>query len=348
MEANLERLELYRNNSFDGIIARSNCMKRLFDLIARVAKSQASVLIMGESGTGKELIAKILHNRSSRSKAPFIAINCSAIPHDLLESELFGHARGAFTGAHIRKKGLLHEADGGTVFLDEIGDLPLPLQAKLLRVLQEKRLRPVGDTQEIPVDFRIVSATNIHLQKAIKEKLFREDLYFRLSVVPLSVPPLRERLGDVALLADFFLDKYRDPTLKFPIGISPEAMDVLCRHPWNGNVRELENTIERAVVLSASEWIVPEDLSLLTSETEKQLYSPASCVENCTVSEQECHLRLCELSTMHPIPSLKQLENFYTQRVIDYSKGSKEKAADFLGVSSRTLRRWEQRLEENS
>lgn len=348
MESKLERLELYRNNSFDGIIARSNCMKRLFDLIARVAKSQASVLIMGESGTGKELIAKILHDRSSRSKAPFIAINCSAIPHDLLESELFGHARGAFTGAHIRKKGLLHEADGGTVFLDEIGDLPLPLQAKLLRVLQEKRLRPVGDTQEIPVDFRVVSATNIHLQKAIKEKLFREDLYFRLSVVPLSVPPLRERLGDIPLLADYFLDKYRDPTLKFPIGISPEAMDVLCRHPWSGNVRELENTIERAVVLSASEWIAPEDLSLLKPEAEKQLNLAASCIESCNTPEHECHLRLCELSTMHPIPSLKQLENFYTQRVIDYSKGSKEKAADVLGVSSRTLRRWEQRLEENS
>jgi transcriptional regulator with PAS, ATPase and Fis domain len=348
MDSALERTELYRHNSFDGIIARSNCMKRLFDLIARVAKSQASVLIMGESGTGKELIAKILHNRSSRAKGPFIAINCSAIPHDLLESELFGHARGAFTGAHTRKKGLLHEADGGTVFLDEIGDLPLPLQAKLLRVLQEKRLRPVGDTQEIPVDFRLISATNIHLQKAIKEKLFREDLYFRLSVVPLSVPPLRERLGDIPLLADYFLDKYRDATLQFPIGISPEAMDLLCRHPWSGNVRELENTIERAVVLSANEWIVPEDLSLLKSEAAPAPHKASSCIESCNISEHECHLRLCELSTMHPIPNLKQLENFYTQRVIDYSKGSKEKAADVLGVSSRTLRRWEQRLEENS
>ncbi len=328
-------------------------MKRLFDLIARVAKSQASVLIMGESGTGKELIAKILHNRSPRSNGPFVAINCSAIPHDLLESELFGHNRGAFTGAHNRKKGLLHEADGGTVFLDEIGDLPLPLQAKLLRVLQEKRLRPVGDTQEIAVDFRLISATNIHLQAAIKAKLFREDLYFRLGVIPLSVPPLRERVGDIPLLADYFLDKYRDSKSKFPTGIGPDAMDVLCRYNWSGNVRELENTIERAIVLSESEWICPEDLSLATplqavKEDPEQSPARSSCSTNCVPLEHECHLRLCELSTKQPIPSLKELENFYTQRVIDYSKGSKEKAADTLGISSRTLRRWEQRLEENS
>lgn len=252
--------EVKREFGFDSILTHDENMLQILRTAKKMAAYKSTVLISGDSGTGKELVAKAIHNASPRAGMPFVAINCGAIPETLLESELFGHTRGAFTDAHRAKKGLFAEADGGTLFLDEVGALPLLLQVKLLRVLQEEEIRRIGDTKPIKVDVRIVAATVRNLDDDVKEGRFRNDLYYRLNVLPIQLPPLQERRADIPLLADYFLDKYSKRAGKPVPDIEKKALETLMDYHWPGNIRELENTIERAVVLSEGEKITVEDL----------------------------------------------------------------------------------------
>ena len=265
------REQLKERYSFYNIVGRSNKMREVFEMIDKVSASDASVLIRGESGTGKELVANAIHYNSLRTKGPFIKINCAALPETLMESELFGHERGAFTGATQRRTGKFERAHGGTLFLDEIGTLNLSAQAKILRVLQEKELERVGGDDTIKVDVRIITATNKPLEKALEKGDFREDLYYRLNIFPIYLPPLRERKTDILLLADFFLEKYRGKYKKDVKRISTPAIDILMRYHWPGNVRELENCIERAMLLCNNHVIHSYNLppSLQTAESSK-------------------------------------------------------------------------------
>ncbi|MEO0292966.1 MAG: sigma-54 dependent transcriptional regulator [candidate division WOR-3 bacterium] len=255
--------------SFSGLIGKSKEMQEIFELIERIASSEATVLIQGESGTGKELVAKAIHFNSPRKEHRFVAINCSALPESLLESELFGYERGAFTGADKKKKGLFEIAHKGTIFLDEIVETSPAFQSKLLRVLEDKTFYPVGSTEERKADVRILAATNRVIEEAVEEGKFRKDLYYRLNVVKISMPPLRERKIDIPLLTKEFLRKYSEKNRKQIKGVSDEAMEVLMRYSWPGNVRELENAIERAVILCPGEIILPEHLPEKTSKSEE-------------------------------------------------------------------------------
>ncbi|HEX4227670.1 MAG TPA: sigma 54-interacting transcriptional regulator [Bryobacteraceae bacterium] len=250
-----------------GIVGNSPIVRRLLALVDRVAPRDTTVLVMGESGTGKELIARALHEKSARRERPFIAVNCAALSESLFESELFGHEKGAFTGAISLKRGRFELAQGGTIFLDEVGELAQPLQAKLLRVLQQREFERVGGTQAHPLDIRVIAATNRDLAEDVREGKFREDLYHRLNVVTLESPPLRDRKDDIPLLAQYFLQRSADRCKRQVHGLSPEAEEMILQYSWPGNVRELENAMERAVVLGVSEWVLPEDLpeSLLES-----------------------------------------------------------------------------------
>ena len=250
-EAGYLRRELRRLTGLDNIIGQSANMRSIFELIQTVAPQPSRVLITGESGTGKELVARAIHENSARAQAPFITINCGAFPETLLESELFGYMKGAFTGANENRQGLFQAAHGGTLFMDEIGNMSLTMQVKLYRVLQEGKVRPLGSTEETDVDVRVIAATNKDFEKEIAEGRFREDLYYRLSVIPLQLPPLRERREDIPLLARHFLERFRRSMEKPVEGVSPEAMRKLESYDWPGNVRELENTMERAVALEA-------------------------------------------------------------------------------------------------
>jgi len=250
------------------MVGESAPMREVYQLIAKVALSDSTILILGESGTGKELAARAIHQNSRRAGRPFVAINCAALTDTLLESEIFGHEKGAFTGAISQKKGKLEVADGGTVFLDEVGELASALQAKLLRVLQEREFERVGGTRPVRVDIRLIAATNRNLDEAIKDGGFRQDLYYRLNVISLTMPPLKERREDISLLASYFASKYSKKTQRHIIGISTEARMCLLNYEWPGNVRELENAIERAVVLGSTELILPEDLPEAVLETE--------------------------------------------------------------------------------
>lgn len=252
--------EVTKSYSLVDLLGKSDQMQALFRMINKVAPSNATVLISGESGTGKELVAKALHYLSNRKDKPFFSINCGAMPEQLLESELFGHQKGSFTGAHTDKKGLLEVADGGTFFLDEVGEAPQSVQVKLLRFLQEKEIKRIGGVKNIKVDVRIISATNQDLEEMIKAGQFREDLYYRLNIIPIYIPPLRERREDIPLLANRFVERFAAASSRKDISISNEAMAVLEKHRWRGNVRELENVIERAVVLATESVITPESL----------------------------------------------------------------------------------------
>ena len=252
---------------FNGMLGSSPQMQAVFEAIRKVASSQAPVLLLGESGTGKEMAARAIHRNSSRPTGPFVAINCGAIPEALLESELFGHEKGAFTGAHIQRLGKIESASGGTLFLDEIGDLPLPLQVKLLRFLQEQKIERLGGRKEIEVNVRVVAATNADLKRALAEGTFREDLYYRVAVVAVRIPPLRERPSDVLFLANYFLQRFATENAKGLLKFSPSANKALEQHGWQGNVRELENRVRRGVIMVEGETVRPPDLELGTSPT---------------------------------------------------------------------------------
>jgi len=257
--------QLMGGDSFEGMLGTSPQVRPIFETVRKVATSDAPVLILGESGTGKEMVAKAIHQRSNNKNGPFVAINCSAIPETLLESELFGHEKGAFTGAHVQRKGRIEMASGGTLFLDEIGEIPLPLQVKLLRFLQEQTIERVGGRASIQIDTRVVAATNADLKKSMVAGTFREDLFYRLAVVQMMLPPLRERDGDVRLLAQFFLSRFATQVNKPNLAFDQDAIRALNRHTWPGNVRELENCVRRAAIMAEGRRVTAADLELNAS-----------------------------------------------------------------------------------
>ncbi|HEX7926521.1 MAG TPA: sigma-54 dependent transcriptional regulator, partial [bacterium] len=242
------------------IVTADSAMQQLLGVAENVAKSKATVLVQSESGTGKELLARFIHDRSDRATGPFVAVNCAALPDTLLESELFGHRKGAFTGAIQDHKGRFEQADAGTILLDEISEMALPLQAKLLRVLQEHEVDRIGGKEPIQVDVRVIATTNRDLFQCVDKGTFREDLYYRLNVIPLHLPPLRERKGDIPLLADYFIRRHAEKNNRQPVGVAPDAMEVLCHYNWRGNIRELENVMERALLLSGGKEVLPQHL----------------------------------------------------------------------------------------
>jgi two-component system response regulator PilR (NtrC family) len=318
-------------DSFEGIIGRSPEMLKIYNLISRIAPTPASILIYGESGTGKELVAQAIHNLSRVKHQPFVPITCSAIPESLLESELFGHVKGAFTGAITNKIGLFELADGGSVFLDEIGELTPLIQTKLLRVLQERELKRVGDTATLKVNVRIIAATNKNLEEEIIAGRFREDLFYRLAVVPLRVPPLRERKGDVPLLVNHFLKKYADRMGKDVQEISSYAMQVLMDYDYPGNVRELENIIERGVALESSNIILPESLTLSAYKKSGKPVEKSSSAFISVESEEELYNRgLDEI--------MAAIEKEMIEHALARTDNSKMRAAELLKISFRSLR----------
>ena len=307
------RAEVERRFSFDNLIGRSEAMQAVFEKIRAVADTDATILLLGESGTGKELVARAIHHNSARRGGPFVPVNCAAIPETLLESELFGHEKGAFTGAVRKRAGLFAEAVGGTLFLDEVGDIPLPVQAKLLRALQDKTIRPVGGSQEIQLDVRLVSATHRDLLALVGEGRFRDDLYYRLAVIPIRLPSLRERPDDLLLLANHFLARASAGLGKRLEGFDEDATAWLLAHRWPGNVRELENVVERAVTLARGPRISRADLG----------------IEFVPEGASGLSLR----------PTLAELEEQYIRRVLQETNGDKAATAKILGISVRTLQR---------
>ncbi|MBI9088272.1 MAG: sigma-54-dependent Fis family transcriptional regulator [Desulfobacterium sp.] len=316
------------NLHFGKIIGNSPGMRRIYDMINQVATTKTNVLISGESGTGKELIARAIHDMSDRCDKPFVVVNCGGIPETLIESEFFGHVKGSFTGAINEKKGLFEAAHKGTIFLDEIGELPPMLQVKLLRAVQETVVKPVGSTQEITVDVRIVSATNKRLEQEVIEGKFREDLFFRLNVIPLKVPPLRDRKGDVQLLANFFTEKYAKKMNKDISKLSSYAIDFLNKYSFPGNVRELENLIERSVALSSTNIILPESLSI-------SLHKKRRWIEGI----KGCRFDLDDVGQGVDLDKiLFSIEEAYLKKGMEISGGNKSKAAELLGLSLRSIR----------
>src|SRR4030043_182525 len=303
---------------FHNLIGKSPSMLKIYDLIERISHTSSSVLITGESGTGKELVAKAIHYNGVRKGGPIIAVNCAAIPETLLESELFGYKRGAFTDAKSDKKGLIFEANEGTLFLDEITEMPLTLQAKSLRVIEEREVRPLGDTKSYPVHVRVISTSNRDIESSIQQGRFREDLYYRLKVIDIDMPALRERKEDIPILVQHFIQKFSKELKKAVSGVSGDALKILLNYPWPGNVRELENIIQRAITLSQHEVISPEDL-------------PASII-------QKADEKLFE-KAMEEKFTLDQLEKEYIRRVLIETGGNKSKAAERLGLDRKTLYR---------
>jgi len=315
-EVSTLRRELRTRYHFENIIGKSRAMQEVFGLIEHVAGSRSTVMIYGKSGTGKELVAKAIHYNSQRVAKPFVAVNCAAIPSELLESELFGHEKGAFTGAIATKVGKFELATGGSLFLDEVGSMRLDLQAKILRALQEREIERVGGTRTIKTDVRVIAATNRDLKKAVEESAFREDLYYRLNVVPITLPDLKDRQEDIPLLANHFMQKFAQESNPAIREISKEAMAILLSYPWPGNVRELENVIERAVTLGRGSSIQPSDLP-------SHLAGGAGPVEKALVQEA----------------TLEDLERDYIRAVLRRTKGHQIRAAAILGIDRRTLYR---------
>lgn len=314
------RQEVGIERRYREIVVKSPAMIKALEIASKVAKHPSSVLITGESGTGKELIARLIHDESDRARGPFIPVNCGAIPENLLESELFGYVRGAFTGADREKPGLFEAASGGTLLLDEIGDMPSTLQIKLLRVLQESEVRRLGDTRMRAVDVRVLAATNKDLDEEIREGAFRRDLYYRIAVVPIHLVPLRQRRDEIPLLVHHFIDQY-NKKLKLDIrGIDPGAMRLLLEYPWPGNVRELENTIERALVLTDGDKITPDDLST-------QIASPVGALDSPDLADDELSVK----------KHSAVLERRLIKQALERTGGNKTRAADLLELSSRAL-----------
>jgi transcriptional regulator with PAS, ATPase and Fis domain len=302
------------------IVGDCDPIRQTLDLIRRVADSDATVLVLGESGTGKELVARALHDQSPRRDQPFVAVNCAAMPAPLLESELFGHVRGSFTDAKQSRRGLFVQAGNGTIFLDEVAEMPFDMQAKLLRSLQERMVRPVGSDEEVPFTGRVVTATNRDLEKEVRRKRFREDLYYRINVVAIPVPPLRTRGGDVLLLAQWFLRRSAGRNNKPVEGISAPAAELLLRYDWPGNVRELENCMERAVALCRLDQITVEDLP-----AKVQLHGQEQLVVGAESPRE--------------LITLDEMERRYIRHVLDTLRGNKTRAARTLGIDRRSLYR---------
>ncbi|MCA9169930.1 MAG: sigma-54-dependent Fis family transcriptional regulator, partial [Planctomycetales bacterium] len=302
------------------IIGDSSAMQTIYSQLSQLASTDTSVLLTGESGTGKELVARSIHRRSRRNAGPFVAVNCAALPETLLESELFGHAKGAFTDARSERKGLFVQAEGGTLFLDEIGELPLPMQSKLLRALEQRTVRPVGSEREVPFDARIVSATNRDLEAAIHDNTFREDLYYRVNVIQLELPPLRARGGDILLIAEHFLQDFAKRMNKCVTALGEHVAERLLGYDWPGNVRELRNVMERAVALSRHEVVTVEDLpDKIRNHRAKQIVlggdDPTEMI------------------------SLEEMERRYIMHVLGATGGNQTQAARILGVDRKTLYR---------
>ena len=303
---------------FHQLIGKNPSMQKIYDLIERISDTSSNVLITGESGTGKELVAKAIHYNGVRKEGRFIALNCAAIPETLLESELFGYKKGAFTDAKSDKKGLIFEASEGTLFLDEITEMPSTLQAKLLRVIEEKEVRPLGDTTSYPIDVRIISTSNRDIGTSVQQGRFREDLYYRLKVIDIELPPLRERREDIPILVQHFIHKFGKELKRSVSGISEGALKILVSYSWPGNVRELENIIQRAITMSQHEVILPDDLpASIIQKTDEKLFEKA----------------------MEEKFTLDQLEKEYVKRVLIETGGNKSKAAEILGLDRKTLYR---------
>ena len=314
-------------HNFAGIIGRSPAMLAVFDLVESVARTGSTVLITGESGTGKELVARALHQQSLRRDRPFVAINCGALTETLLESELFGHMKGSFTGADATKKGLIEGAEGGTIFLDEVGETTPMMQVKLLRVLQERRFRRVGGLEEIEADIRVVAATNQDLPKMVAEGKFREDLFYRINVIPIQLPPLRERREDIPLIANHVLNKYRQALGKPVEGISGEAMELLTRYRWPGNIRELENVIERAVALERTPVILADSLPAHLAEAGQA--APAA---------RPGDVGALPAAGFDLEQHVQSVERRYLAQALERAGGVQVRAAELLGMSFRSFR----------
>lgn len=311
--------EVQGRYGFSQVIAKSDAMKGVLDLVSRVCDNPSNILITGETGTGKEMIARLIHYNGPRCQKAFVPINCAAIPESLLESELFGHHKGAFTDAKVSKKGLFVEADGGTLFLDEVGEMPLPIQAKILRTIEDREIRPLGQTRSMKVDVRVVSATKKDLRSLVQQDVFREDLYFRLNVIGIKLPPLRERREDIIPLAHLFLEDCCERFGKKIRAMSPETIKRLVEYPWPGNVRELQNAVEHAVSLAEGDVISPGDLPPVLGEEQDTPGLVARAVQRrYTVSE---------------------LERVYIMKILDETGGNKARAAQILGMDRKTLYR---------
>jgi two-component system response regulator HydG len=308
-------------NLFDAsrIVGRSPAMKQVLEIVGQVAPSEASVLILGESGTGKELIANAIHQGSNRVDKRFIKVNCAALPETLLESELFGHEKGAFTGAVGRKPGRFMLADGGTIFLDEIAEMATPLQAKLLRVLQERELEPLGSTRTVKVDIRIIAASNKNLREEVEKNTFREDLFYRLNVVPIQIPPLRDRKEDIPLLVEHFLRVYNEKNSRNVHGFHPRALDGMMRYEWPGNIRELENVVERAVIMARDDYVpfaeLPDSIREATGHTLTQEIREG----------------------IRPGMTIKEMERELILKTLEENEGNRTRSARILGITRRTL-----------
>jgi DNA-binding NtrC family response regulator len=319
MELERLRTEVHGRYQFSNFIGRSEKMQRILEMVARVSDLPANILITGESGTGKELIARAIHFNSARARGPFVAFNCAAVPGALLESELFGYVRGAFTDAKKDRRGLFQEASAGTLFLDEIGEIAVNLQAKLLRAIEEKEFRPLGASKNEKVDARLISATNRDLEQRIQDGAFRQDLYYRLNVIRIELPPLRERTEDIPILADHFIRKLSSQSRRPISGIDKDALEALMNHRWPGNVRELEHTIERAVLMGKTTAIGVGDL-------------PQSIIA-ASLNDVPLEKAVAKGYTLH------ELEREYIQRIMENTKGNKTEAARILGVDRTTLYR---------
>jgi two-component system NtrC family response regulator len=329
-------------DTFEGMLGTSQKMQEIYAVTRKVSTTDAPVLIMGESGTGKELVARAMHRLSVRQAKPFIVINCGAIPENLLESELFGHEKGAFTGAHIQRKGRFEMAEGGTLFLDEIGELPLSLQVKLLRFLQERVIERIGGREQIDVDARVVAATNRDLKEAMKDGNFREDLYFRLGVILMSLPPLRERGGDIILLAKAFLERYADENRRKIKGFTDQAIAAIAQYEWPGNVRELENRIKRAVIMAEGAKIIPADLDMA------EVAPAAEGAKIIPAHPEMAEVAPAGVPAVVPAPGSKyenmglkeareSLEKELLTKALSSNKGNLTRAAAELGISRPTL-----------
>ena len=320
-------VELKKNLHFGLLVGNSPRMQHIYEVIKQIAPTKTNVLITGESGTGKELIARSIHRESDRRDKPFVVINCGSIPETLIESEIFGYKKGAFTGANQDKKGLFEVASSGTVFLDEIGELSLPMQVKLLRVVQERVFKPVGTNDDVAVNIRILSATNKKLEEEVIAQNFREDLFYRINVLEIKVPPLRDRKGDLRPLAQHFLDKYSRESGKEITKISSYAVDLLQKYNFPGNIRELENLIERSVALSSTNIILPDSLSL---SIHKRRWIEGVENRRYDIADVENGVSLDNI--------LEEIERAYIEKAMKFAKGNKNTAADLLGVSLRSMR----------